>query len=567
MRYKRIISWLVLVGLLVTACAQSGATPQPAIPTQTTPTSQLPTTGDHPEAVLKARQALAEQLGIDPEDIEIHLAEAANWPNACLGIPTEDEMCAEVIVNGYGGILIANQLQYEFRTDSTGDSVRFLPAATLNARQVLAQQLHLTLEDVAILSFERVEWPDACLGVEVEDRLCAQVVTPGYRVMLRAQERRYEFYTDETGGTVLLVEAPEPHIPDVAILWQQADGNCETAQIGSQAVAFGPCNGALMIGQYASEERRAAFESFVSTYAPFEAVTPAGEVNFQGEGSREATPAEQRMITEWARLVFVEAVGGRSGASYGLALAWHREGGIAGFCDDLTVFVTGEASSASCGGGQPTELARSRLSPDQLTQLFAWIDGLQAFDIDRTDAAKADAMTIRLVFSGAGRREATEAEKQAILDFAAQLYAQLEQHGEPSSDLEQAQQALQNYFLALKQGDYARALEFYGGDFEVLSGYNPDIPEEDQLALMEAGCRYNGLVCSLLVMEILEEEQISPTEYQFTVRFANPDGSLFEQGPCCGEDPTASPPVSEFKYTVVKSGDRFLVQELPVYVP
>jgi hypothetical protein len=128
------------------------------------------------------------------------------------------------------------------------------------------------------------------------------------------------------------------------------------------------------------------------------------------------------MIAEWAHLVFVEAAGGRGGASYGLALAWHREGGIAGFCDDLTVYVTGDVYAAPCNSGQPGEIGRSRLTAAQLAQVYAWIDSFKAFELNKKDPATADAMTVRLVFSGVGAKEATDADKQAIANFAQELY-------------------------------------------------------------------------------------------------------------------------------------------------
>jgi hypothetical protein len=62
------------------------------------------------------------------------------------------------------------------------------PDAVLSARLALAQQLDLDLADVAIVSYEEVEWPDSCLGVQVEGIMCAQVITPGYRVILAAKE-------------------------------------------------------------------------------------------------------------------------------------------------------------------------------------------------------------------------------------------------------------------------------------------------------------------------------------------------------------------------------------------
>ena len=63
------------------------------------------------------------------------------------------------------------------------------------------------------------------------------------------------------------------------------------------------------------------------------------------------------------------------------------------------------------------------MTSEELERIYAWVDEYMAFEYGHTDAASADAMTIRLVFSGAGSTPADEATKQAILDFAAELYA------------------------------------------------------------------------------------------------------------------------------------------------
>ena len=64
----------------------------------------------------------------------------------------------------------------------------------------------------------------------------------------------------------------------------------------------------------------------------------------------------------------------------------------------------------------------------------------------------------------------------------------------------------------------------------------------------------------------MHEEQVSPTEFKFTVEFINDDGTLFVQGPCCGTE-AEEPPQSQFTFTVKKADNRFLVEDLPVYVP
>jgi len=103
-------------------------------------------------------------------------------------------------------------------------------------------------------------------------------------------------------------------------------------------------------------------------------------------------------------------------------LAWHREGGLAGFCDELAVYGGGRVVVSTCRGGTDTILGEGTLTPDQQAQLDEWVSRLEAIDIQQTNPATADAMTVRLVLAGQGSNEATEQELQGIRDYVAGLY-------------------------------------------------------------------------------------------------------------------------------------------------
>jgi hypothetical protein len=76
--------------------------------------------------------------------------------------------------------------------------------AVQRAEEALAQDLNLEMETIQVIQVEDAEWPDACLGLAREDEVCAQVVTPGFKVTLQAQGKQYIYRTDETGSVVRL---------------------------------------------------------------------------------------------------------------------------------------------------------------------------------------------------------------------------------------------------------------------------------------------------------------------------------------------------------------------------
>ena len=139
--------------------------------------------------------------------------------------------------------------------------------------------------------------------------------------------------------------------------------------------------------------------------------------------------------------------------------------------------------------------------------------------------------------------------------------------GSPTpNDLERAREALTSYFSLLHAGRYSEAIQYYGGTYDILRDWNPDVDKDDYATLFKRGCTDNGLRC-LRINAIVRQEEVPPTEFRFMVEFMNDDGTLFVRGPCCGATETEMPPESQFAFTVRKVDNRFLAQELPVYVP
>lgn len=82
------------------------------------------------------------------------------------------------------------------------------PEAALAAQEALSAMAGASIEEIEILEWERMEWPDACLGLAEPEEVCAQVITPGWRVVMEVNGEQYVFRTDESGSTVRVAETP-----------------------------------------------------------------------------------------------------------------------------------------------------------------------------------------------------------------------------------------------------------------------------------------------------------------------------------------------------------------------
>ncbi len=84
------------------------------------------------EIVAHARLALAQQLGVSEDAIEIDLVERVAWPDACLGLPAQIP-CPPLTTEGYRILLRVGSAVYEYRADLAGQVLPAAPVATPTA--------------------------------------------------------------------------------------------------------------------------------------------------------------------------------------------------------------------------------------------------------------------------------------------------------------------------------------------------------------------------------------------------------------------------------------------------
>jgi hypothetical protein len=78
------------------------------------------------------------------------------------------------------------------------------------ARRDLGKRLGVPLEQIEFVSAEEVTWRDAALGCPQPGMFYAQVLSPGYRLMLKASGQIYTYHTDLETAAVWCEHGEEP---------------------------------------------------------------------------------------------------------------------------------------------------------------------------------------------------------------------------------------------------------------------------------------------------------------------------------------------------------------------
>lgn len=76
------------------------------------------------------------------------------------------------------------------------------PDAVLSTAEALSFELQIPVDEIEIVSYSQEEWTDSCLGLGTAVEICAQVITPGWRVVLEVDGTEYVYRTDISGDII-----------------------------------------------------------------------------------------------------------------------------------------------------------------------------------------------------------------------------------------------------------------------------------------------------------------------------------------------------------------------------
>lgn len=216
---KPITALFVLLIALLVACSPAASEPVATAEPEATPLPEdaTPETESAPDAVSAAAIAqLATELGVAEDQIEVLSTEPTEFSDSCLGLGGPAESCLQAMTPGWVVMLSAAGETYEVHTDETGQQARVAieapegdaEADTIAAavQEFMVGELGVALGDVQVISAERTEFTDSCLGLGGPAESCLQAITPGWVVIVDVAGQMYEARTDETGQQVRLVQ-------------------------------------------------------------------------------------------------------------------------------------------------------------------------------------------------------------------------------------------------------------------------------------------------------------------------------------------------------------------------
>jgi hypothetical protein len=279
-----------------------------------------------------------------------------------------------------------------------------LTPAQRAALTALSDKLGLSVNKIKLVSTEAVTWPDGCLGIVRMGVMCTQAEVPGFKIILEANGKKYEFHTNQDGSLVQLAEgAQNAGAAEQTVIKQLAANlgieESDISVLSSEVVEFNDgCLGVampdVMCTQVVTPGRIIVLEANDIQY----------EYHTSADGNR-VQPAT-------------------------LALIWKRQGGIAGFCDTLTVFLSGEVYASRC---KPQDDGRmgifaKLLSADEQAKFTDWMTTFAMTKLDASDPKNvSDRMVVTLEVFGMGTKPPTQAEQQELFQFSQDLFQKLTQ--------------------------------------------------------------------------------------------------------------------------------------------
>jgi hypothetical protein len=266
----------------------------------------------------------------------------------------------------------------------------------------LAATLNLPADQITLTSTEAVDWPDGCLGIQKIGVMCTQAIVPGYKIILTADGKQYEYHTSKDGSQIAQAGEVDAAGAVEAMVIKQLASNLglmesDISVVSTALIDFpDSCLGVAMNNMMCAQH-----------------VTPGQIIVLEANGIQ----YEYHVTSDGSQIQPAT-----------LALTWTREGGIAGFCDSLTVFLSGEVYGSQCKpqSKETTGTFAKLLSASERSQFDTWIKELGMVNLDASNpVGVSDRMVIKLSLFGNGKGTLKKPDEQKLFDWVQNLYQKL----------------------------------------------------------------------------------------------------------------------------------------------
>ncbi len=214
-------------------------------------------------------------------------------------------------------------------TPDTSQATNY-PVAVQQAEKSLSVDLNIDISQVKVIRFEDVQWPDGCLGIERPGVMCTMAIVPGYRVILEANGKQYEYRTNDNGSTAVLytgdklsgslpIGGSQGSTSGAALVWHIEGGLaglCQDLTINLAGnVTASTCAGGqsrILKQTQLTDAEMTQLNQWLRQYQSFQldisdpavADRMSTHLSLSGVGSVEASAADQQAVLAFAKNIF-----------------------------------------------------------------------------------------------------------------------------------------------------------------------------------------------------------------------------------------------------------------------
>jgi hypothetical protein len=209
---QQIVSALVLTSILSLSTGITLMHSAIAVPSNTSPADSEIVNGKSDRLPRSVADAVVQDLSrrekIPVSKLKITEYSRQTWSDSCLGLGTLEQLCAQVIVEGWRVVVSDGRQAWVYRTDSKGRNIGLetqnnsakLPATVANAVFNDSSKRSNVPSQLRIVQAEPQTWPDGCLGLAPAGIFCTAIVVPGWLVAVADGQQILVYRTDESGG-------------------------------------------------------------------------------------------------------------------------------------------------------------------------------------------------------------------------------------------------------------------------------------------------------------------------------------------------------------------------------